>query len=49
MTGGCAKNGRLVESLGRQLKVDIKTVDVDPQLVGAIGAAVIAQEKASAA
>ncbi|HEY50050.1 MAG TPA: hypothetical protein G4O13_08410 [Dehalococcoidia bacterium] len=49
MTGGCAKNERLVGSLGKQLKVDIKTVDVDPQLVGAIGAAVIAQEKASAA
>ena len=47
MTGGCAKNERLIESLGKQLKVDIKTVDVDPQLVGAIGAAVIAQEKAS--
>jgi len=49
MTGGCAKNERLVGSLGKQLKVDIKAVDVDPQLVGAIGAAVIAQEKASAA
>ena len=45
MTGGCAKNERLVGSLGEHLKVTIRTLEVDPQLVGAIGAAVIAQEK----
>ena len=45
MTGGCAKNQRLVESLAEHLKVTMRTLEVDPQLVGAIGAAVIAQEK----
>jgi predicted CoA-substrate-specific enzyme activase len=45
MTGGCAKNERLVGSLGEHLKVKMQTLKVDPQLVGAIGAAAIAQEK----
>jgi predicted CoA-substrate-specific enzyme activase len=49
MTGGCAKNERLVGSLGEHLKVNMRTLEVDPQLVGAIGAAVIAQEKLSGA
>jgi predicted CoA-substrate-specific enzyme activase len=46
MTGGCAKNKRLVEGLGNHLKVDIKTPDIDPQIVGALGAALFAQERA---
>lgn len=49
MTGGCAKNGRLVEGLESHLKVNMKTLAVDPQLVGAVGAALLAQEKASSA
>jgi (R)-2-hydroxyacyl-CoA dehydratese activating ATPase len=49
MTGGCAKNERLVASLGNQLKVEVKKLTVDPQFVGAIGAAVFAQEKLSVA
>lgn len=45
MTGGCAKNERLVKSLGNHLKVEMKPLAVDPQLVGALGAALIAQER----
>lgn len=45
MTGGCAKNRRLVEGLRNRLKVDIHTPDIDAQLVGALGAALIAREK----
>jgi activator of 2-hydroxyglutaryl-CoA dehydratase len=46
MTGGCAKNKRLLEGLGNHFNIDIKTADIDPQLVGALGAALIAQERA---
>ena len=49
MTGGCAKNERLVEGLENHLKVGMKTLGVDPQLVGAIGAALFAQEKSGEA
>ena len=49
MTGGCAKNERLVEGLENHLKVEMKTLGVDPQLVGAIGAALFAQEKSGEA
>ncbi len=45
MTGGCAKNERLVEGMENHLKVNMKTLAVDPQLVGALGAALIAQER----
>ena len=45
MTGGCAKNERLVKSLENLLKVEMKTLAMDPQLVGAIGAALFAKGK----
>ncbi len=45
MTGGCAKNRRLAEGLANHLKVDIITPAIDPQLVGATGAALIAQDR----
>jgi predicted CoA-substrate-specific enzyme activase len=45
MTGGCAKNRRLVEGMRNHIKVDIKTPDFDPQFVGALGAALFAKEK----
>jgi predicted CoA-substrate-specific enzyme activase len=45
MTGGCAKNERLVRGLESLLKVEIQSPPVDPQLVGAIGAALFAREK----
>jgi predicted CoA-substrate-specific enzyme activase len=47
LTGGCAMNKRLVEGLGSLLRFQIKPLPVDPRLVGALGAALFAQEKAS--
>jgi len=45
MTGGVAKNTGVVQALKRELGVDIVVpVNVDPQLVGALGAALIARE-----
>jgi predicted CoA-substrate-specific enzyme activase len=49
ITGGCAKNERLVSGLESSLNVQISRPDVDPQLVGAIGAALFAQESLSQA
>ncbi len=51
VTGGVAKNKGVVEALGRKLKIEVKRFpeDVDPQLVGAVGAAVLAGEKMAAA
>ena len=49
MTGGCAKNERVVSGLGNHFKVEMKTLAVDPRLVGAIGAALFAQEKSGKA
>lgn len=48
LTGGVAKNGGVVQSLEEMLKIEFITLpsDVDPQIVGALGAAVIAIEKA---
>jgi predicted CoA-substrate-specific enzyme activase len=47
VTGGCAKNRALVESLEKKLGTDIriKMLPEDPQIVGALGAALIAAEK----
>jgi predicted CoA-substrate-specific enzyme activase len=45
MSGGCAKNGRIVEGLGNMLNLKIRSLSVDPRLVGAIGAALTAQEQ----
>jgi len=45
-TGGCAKNKGLIAALTAYLRQDIKPLPVDPQLVGALGAAVSAQRKA---
>ena len=45
MTGGVAKNEGVVQSLRQELGTDIIVPDiVDPQLVGALGAAIIARE-----
>jgi predicted CoA-substrate-specific enzyme activase len=49
VAGGCAKNRRLVEGLENHLKIRVVTPDMNPQLVGALGAAVIAQDKLGAA
>ena len=45
MTGGVAKNVGVLKALEEQLAMPIRRLRVDPQIVGAIGAAVIAKEK----
>jgi activator of 2-hydroxyglutaryl-CoA dehydratase len=45
MTGGVAKNIGVFEALSKSLNVAVKTLDtIDPQLNGALGAAIIARE-----
>lgn len=44
VTGGCAKNAGLIKCLEEKLKTRIKGLPEDPQIVGAIGAAVLARE-----
>ena len=45
MTGGVAKNVGVLKALEEHLSMPIRRLRVDPQIVGAIGAAVIAKEK----
>jgi len=47
ITGGVAKNAGVVDELERKLGIKVKTFPdgIDPQMVGAIGAAVIARQK----
>jgi len=47
LTGGCAKNAGLAKSLEKQLGVSVKKLPTDPQIAGALGAALRAEEKAS--
>ncbi|MDA8141010.1 MAG: acyl-CoA dehydratase activase [Desulfobacteraceae bacterium] len=48
MTGGVAKNKGVVQALGRIMGKRIKEIrQIDPQLVGALGAALFASEKAT--
>ncbi|RLC94852.1 MAG: CoA activase [Chloroflexi bacterium] len=46
LTGGCAKNEGLVKALEDKLKLKVVRLAEDPQIVGAIGAALLAREKA---
>ena len=47
MTGGVAKNSAVINSLREVLGVDILELDsVDPQIIGALGAALFARERA---
>lgn len=46
VTGGCAHNKGLLQALEKILRVKITELDIDPQLMGALGAAVFAQRKA---
>lgn len=46
VTGGCAKNKGLIKALAGYLRLDIKPLSMDPQLMGALGAAVQAKNKA---
>jgi len=45
MTGGVAKNTGVVSAMEKQLNVPIRRLRVDPQVMGALGAAVFAREK----
>lgn len=45
ITGGCAKNEGLQKKLKKMLGTEIAELSVDPQLMGAFGAAVIARQK----
>ncbi|RLC27755.1 MAG: activase, partial [Deltaproteobacteria bacterium] len=46
MTGGCAKSMELVEHLERLLRLKLAPLPVDPQLMGALGAAAEAAKTA---
>jgi predicted CoA-substrate-specific enzyme activase len=45
VTGGCAKNQGLLLELKRMFQLDIAPLTVDPQLIGALGAAILASRK----
>ena len=45
LTGGCAKNEGLAKALQEKLGVKVKKLPEDPQIAGALGAAVIAAER----
>jgi len=45
ITGGCAKNKGLIKALAKTLRTDIHELSMDPQFMGALGAAVIASKK----
>ena len=45
LTGGCAKNEGLVKALEKKLGVSVRKLPKDPQIAGAIGAALLAREK----
>ncbi len=47
VTGGCAKNRGLAAALRKVLRTDIWPLDVDPQLMGALGAAVLARRRSA--
>ncbi len=46
MSGGVAKNAGVVAAMEKGLGMPLRRLKVDPQLMGALGAAVIAREKA---
>jgi predicted CoA-substrate-specific enzyme activase len=45
LTGGCAKNKGLKKAIERVLKLEVVDLTVDPQLMGALGAAEYARQK----
>ncbi len=47
VTGGCSKNKGLLNALTKRLRMEITMLPVDPQLMGALGAAVRARKKAN--
>ena len=46
LTGGCSKNEGLARALAAKLDITIEKLPEDPQIAGAVGAALIAAEKA---
>lgn len=49
LTGGCAKNAGLKEAIEKVLRIKVIELPVDPQLMGALGAAEFARQKGMAA
>ena len=45
LSGGCAKNRGLAKALSEKLEVGIRQLPIDPQIAGALGAALIAGER----
>ncbi len=45
LTGGCSKNDGLAKALAAKLEVSVVKLPLDPQLAGAVGAALLASEK----
>jgi predicted CoA-substrate-specific enzyme activase len=45
LTGGCAKNKGLKKALEKVLRIKVVDLDIDPQLMGALGAAEFARQK----
>ncbi len=47
LTGGCAKNDGLKDAIEKVLKLKVVELPIDPQLMGALGAAEFARQKGS--
>ena len=47
LTGGCSKNAGLAKALEAKLGIEVLTLPSDPQIAGALGAALVAAEKAA--
>ena len=45
VTGGCTKNQGLLLELKHLLQIDIAPLTIDPQLIGALGAVILASRK----
>jgi (R)-2-hydroxyacyl-CoA dehydratese activating ATPase len=47
ISGGCAKNRGLMKLIEQRLKLKVARLDFDPQLLGALGAALLARRKSA--
>jgi len=45
VTGGCAKNRGLIKALSKIINMEVTSLPVDPQVIGALGAAIFARRK----
>jgi (R)-2-hydroxyacyl-CoA dehydratese activating ATPase len=48
VTGGCAKNRGLTKALSKSINMEVAALQVDPQIIGALGAAVFAKRNGHA-